>query len=67
MAYDFFPKSKKEIADKLQNKSQRYRDNCSRIFEYLQSKYPTIETQSILIQSWEKTHQSILFAQSKDH
>lgn len=44
MAYDFFPKSKKEIADKLQNKSQRYRDNCSRIFEYLQSKYPTIET-----------------------
>ncbi len=44
MAYDFFPKSKKDIDDKLKNKTQKYRDNCSKIMQYLQSKYPTIET-----------------------
>ncbi|NBO69884.1 MAG: hypothetical protein EBU66_04235 [Bacteroidetes bacterium] len=44
MAYDFFPKSKKDIDDKLKNKTQKYRDNCSKVMQYLQSKYPTIET-----------------------
>jgi hypothetical protein len=43
MAYDFFPKSKKEINDKLKNKTQKYRDNCSKVYEYLKSKYPSIE------------------------
>lgn len=43
MAYDFFPKSKQDINDKLKNKTQKYRDNCSKVYEYLRSKYPTIE------------------------
>lgn len=44
MAYDFFPKSKKDIQDKLKNKTPKYKDNCSKVFEYLRKKYPTIET-----------------------
>lgn len=44
MAYDFFPKSKKEIKDTLKSKSQKYVENCSRVFEYLKNKYPSIET-----------------------
>lgn len=44
MAYDFFPKTSTEISSKLKTKSQKYRDNCSKILEYLQSKYPNIET-----------------------
>jgi hypothetical protein len=44
MAYDFFPKSTQEIADKLKSKSQKYQENCSLVFDFLRKKYPTIET-----------------------
>lgn len=44
MAYDFFPKTEKEINDKLKIKSQRYRDNCSKVLSYLKEKYPNIES-----------------------
>lgn len=44
MAYDFFPKSRSEINEKLKSKTQKYRDNCSRVFQYLREKYPNIET-----------------------
>jgi len=44
MAYDFFPKSEKDIEDKLKSKSDKYRENCSRVFALLRTKYPKIES-----------------------
>lgn len=44
MAYDFFPKTDREIKDKLKGKTEKYQKNCIAVFNYLRKKYPTIDT-----------------------